>query len=345
MSKRKIIFDCDPGSDDAIAIMLAMFSEELDVLGITVVNGNRILPKTLENALRVVQFIDSKVPVYRGCENALVSKLIPYRKPNLPRITLNDCHGDFMPLPEAKIKAQQEHAVNFITRTLLESDGDITIVAVGPLTNIAMALRMEPSIEEKIKEIVIMGGAIAGGNASASAEFNFFADPESAKIVMDTSIPKVILPLDATWRACVTLEQCDELDRLDAPCTKFAAKMIRLRIQGLMVNDISEHNYELRHKENTVSSSILYRYDNTMAPVHDALAIAYLIDPTVVTEYFDAHVDIDIGAGLSDGRLVADYHNTRKSRENITAKVALNADASKFYEILKERLSKQQLTK
>ena len=343
--KKKIIFDCDPGSDDAIAIMLAMFSEELDVLGITVVNGNRILPKTLENALRVVQFIDSKVPVYRGCEHAIVSKLIPERKPKLPRVTLNDCHGDYMPLPEAKIKEEKEHAVNFITKTLLESDGDITLVCVGPLTNIAMALRMEPKIEEKIKEIVIMGGAIAAGNASESAEFNFFADPEAAKIVMDTTVKKVILPLDATWRACVTLDQCDELDTIGNPYTDFMAKMVRLRIEGLKVVDISDHNYELRHKKGTVGESILYRYDNTMAPVHDALAIAYVIDPTVVTEYFDAHVDIDIGAGLSDGRLVADYHNTRKDNKNIVAKVALNADADKFYNMLKERLIAHQLTK
>lgn len=340
MNKEKIILDCDPGSDDAIAIMLALFSDEIDLLGITVVNGNRILPKTLENTLRVKQFLNSNVPVYKGCENALVSKLIPTRKPNLPRVTLNDCHGDYMPLPEATITAEPKHAVNYLVETFMKSEGDITLVTVGPLTNVAMALRMEPRIEEKIKRMVIMGGGHASCNASATSEFNFYADPESAKIVMDTKIEKMILPLDATWRACVTLDQCDELEKIGTPAAKFAAKMIRLRIEGLKTNDVSEHNYNLRHTEGTVASKIMYRYDNNMAPVHDALAIAYVIDPTVVTEYFDAWVDIDIAGGLSDGRMVADVHNTRKNKEGIHDKVAINADSNKFYDTLKRALSR-----
>lgn len=339
MEKIKIILDCDPGSDDAIAIMLALFCEKIDVLGITVVNGNRILPKTIENALRVIQFLGSKVPVYRGCENALVSKLIPTRKPNLPRVTLNDCHGDYLPLEESKILPEKEHAVNYITRTLLESEGDITLVTVGPLTNIAMALRMEPKIESKIKKMVIMGGGHTGCNASATSEFNFFADPESAKIVMDTKIEKMILPLDATWRACVTLEQCDELEKIGTPAALFAAKMVKLRIEGLKVNDVSEHNYKLRHTEGSVGAALMYRYDNIMAPIHDALAVAYLIDEEVITEYFDANVDIDIAGGLSDGRMVADVHNTRKSNDKVFEKVAINADSLKFFEILKKYLA------
>ena len=150
--KKKIILDCDPGSDDAIAIMLALFSEKLDVLGITVVNGNRILPKTLENTLRMKQFLGSSVPVYAGCVEPLVCNLVPERKPELPRVTKNDCHGDYLKLPEATIGAEPQHAVNYLVDTLMESDGDITLVTVGPLTNIAMAIRMEPRIVGKIKE-------------------------------------------------------------------------------------------------------------------------------------------------------------------------------------------------
>lgn len=340
MQKEKIILDCDPGSDDAVAIMLALFNEKLDVLGICTVNGNRIVPKTTENALRVVQFLNSKVPVYRGCENALVSKLIPTRKPNLPRVTLNDCHGDYLKLPEATIKPEKKHAVNFLVDSFMESDGDITLVTVAPLTNVAMALRLEPRIEDKIKRIVIMGGGHTGCNASAAAEFNFFADPESAKIVMDTKIEKMILPLDATWRACVTSEQCRKLEEIGTPAARFAAQMVDLRIQNLMVNDVSEHNHQLRHTPGTVGSTVLYRYENDMAPIHDALAIAYLIDPTVITEYVDANVDIDISGGISDGRMVADVHNTKKSKDPVTAKVALNADSSKFTQILFDNLSK-----
>lgn len=343
VNKKRLILDCDPGSDDAVAIMLALFASDLDLLALTTVNGNRIVPKTTENALRIIQFMNSKVPVYRGCENPIICNQIPTRKPNLPRVTLNDCHGDFLPLPESKIKPENEHAVFFLVKTLMESEGDISVAAVGPLTNIAMALRIEPRIEEKIKELVIMGGAHSGANASASAEFNFYADPEAAKIVMDSKIPKVILPLDATWRACMTEEQCKEMNALGTPAAQLTAKLVQLRIDNLKVNDVSEHNYELRHTEGTVSANLLYRYDNHMAPIHDALAIAYLMDSSVITELVDANVDIDISGGLCDGRMVADIHNTKKFKDAITAKVALNADANKFVQILKDNLGKSQI--
>ena len=249
--------------------------------------------------------------------------------------------SDFLPLPEAKIQPQPEHAVFYLVRTLMESDGDIYVAATAPLTNIAMALRIEPRIAGKIKQLVIMGGAICGANASPSAEFNFYADPEAAKIVMDTDIPKVILPLDATWRACITEEQCQELAALGTPAAKFAATMSQKRIDNLKVNDISQHNFDLRHTPGTVASAVLYRYDNTMAPIHDALTIAYLIDPSVITEWVDANVDIEIMSGICDGRMVADIHNTKKGRDPVTARVALNADAAKFTAMLFENLGRK----
>ena len=339
--KKKVILDCDPGSDDAVAIMLAWFSDDIDLMAITTVNGNRIVPKTTENALRMVQFLHAGVPVYRGCGDPIICNEIPSRKPNLPRVTLNDCHGDILPLPEAKIQPQPEHAVFYLVRTLMESDGDIYVAATAPLTNIAMALRIEPRIAGKIKQLVIMGGAICGANASPSAEFNFYADPEAAKIVMDTDIPKVILPLDATWRACITEEQCQELAALGTSAAKFAATMSQKRIDNLKVNDISQHNFDLRHTPGTVASAVLYRYDNTMAPIHDALTIAYLIDPSVITEWVDANVDIEIMSGICDGRMVADIHNTKKGRDPVTARVALNADAAKFTAMLFENLGRK----
>lgn len=338
--KKKIILDCDPGSDDAIAIMLALFSEKLDVLGITVVNGNRILPKTLENTLRMKQFLGSSDPVYAGCVEPLVCNLIPERKPELPRVTKNDCHGDYLKLPEATINAEPQHAVNYLVDTLMESDGDITLVTVGPLTNIAMAIRMEPRIVGKIKEIVSMGGGHIACNISSSAEFNYWADPEAAKIVMDTPVPKVILPLDATWKACISYDEAKELERIGTPAAKFAAELAKLRIEGLKVNDVSEHNFELRHTPGTVAEKVLYRYDTDRAPIHDALAVAYCIDPSVVTELVDCNVDIDISLGLCDGRMVADVHNTLKGSAPVTAKVALNADSGKFVQMLFEHLSK-----
>jgi purine nucleosidase/ribosylpyrimidine nucleosidase len=341
---KKVILDCDPGTDDAIAMMLALFSPDLDVLGISVVNGNRIVEKTIENALRVVQFLESKVPVYRGCEHPLVCNLIPERKPGLPRITRNDSHGDYLNLPAARIKHQPEHAVFWLVDTLMKSDGDISVAAVGPLTNIAMALRIEPRLEDKIKELVIMGGGHTGCNSTGSAEFNFWADPEAAKIVMDTKIPKVILPLDATWRACITDQECDELIKLGTPAAIKAAEMVKLRIANLKVEDVSANNYNLRHTENTVSSKLLYRYENNMAPIHDALAVAYLIDPSVAEELVDANVDIDISGGLCDGRMVADVHNTKKLKDRVTCKVALNSSSKRFVELLFENLAKTKVT-
>lgn len=343
MAKEKFILDCDPGSDDAIAIMLALYSEKLQLKAITTVNGNRIVPKTTENALRVVEFLGADVPVYRGCENPIICNQIPTRKPNLPRVTLNDCHGDFLPMPEATIKPQPEHAVFFLVKAFMEATEPLTLVATGPLTNVAMALRIEPRLEEKIKKMVIMGGGHTGCNASAAAEFNFYADPEAAKIVMDSKIPKVILPLGATWRACITDEECEQLRALGTPAAEKAATLQMLRINNLKVNDVSPENYELRHTAGTVGEKVLYRYDNHMAPIHDALAVAYLIDPSVITELADANVDIDISGGICDGRMVADFHNTKKGAAPVTAKVALNADAKKFVALLMHNLGKKEL--
>lgn len=334
MSPLKTILDCDPGSDDAVAIMLAALSPDIDLLGIMVVNGNRILPKTLENALRVVQFLGQDIPVFAGAETALVSGLIKSRKPDLPRVTRNDSHGDYLQLPAATIKPQPTRAAQWIAETIMASADDISIVAVGPLTNIALALRLEPKIESKIRQLVIMGGGIAGSNASASAEFNFYADPESAKIVLGTAIPKMILPLDATWRACITLAQCADLRAIGTPWADYTADVVELRVRGLQVNDLSTHNSELRHTPGTVGQTLLYRYENDMAPIHDALAVAYLLDSDIVTEYIEANADIDIAGGIADGRLVVDLHNTKKGAAPLNANVALNADGQRFYELI-----------
>lgn len=345
MDKKKLILDCDPGSDDAIAIMLAHYAEELELVGITTVNGNRIVPKTTENALRVVQFLGADVPVYRGCEHPIICNQIPARKPALPRVTLNDCHGDFLPLPAAEIAPRPEHAVFYLVDAFMRAKEDISLACVGPLTNVAMALRIEPRLEEKIKELVIMGGGHAGCNASAAAEFNFYADPEAAKIVMDTKIPKVILPLDATWRACITDAECDRLAALGTPAAQKTAELVKLRIANLKVNDVSPGNDALRHRPGSVAEALLYRYENNMAPIHDALAVAYLIDPAVVTELADANVDIDISGGICDGRMVADVHNTKKSKDPVTAKVALNADAKRFVALLFEKFAKRDIAR
>ncbi|MGM1234325.1 nucleoside hydrolase, partial [Escherichia coli] len=175
MEKRKIILDCDPGHDDAIAIMMAAKHPAIDLLGITIVAGNQTLDKTLINGLNVCQKLEINVPVYAGMPQPIMRQ----------QIVADNIHGEtgldgpvFEPLTR---QAESTHAVKYIIDTLMASDGDITLVPVGPLSNIAVAMRMQPAILPKIHEIVLMGGAYGTGNFTPSAEFNIFADPEAAR--------------------------------------------------------------------------------------------------------------------------------------------------------------------
>lgn len=177
MEKRKIILDCDPGHDDAIAMMMAAKHPAIELLGITIVAGNQTLDKTLVNGLNVCQKLGIDVPVYAGMPRPIMRE----------QIVAADIHGEsgldgpvFEPLTK---KQEPVHAVSYIIDTLMASDGDITLVPVGPLTNIAVAMRMEPAIVSKIREIVLMGGAYGTGNVTPSAEFNVYADPEAARVV------------------------------------------------------------------------------------------------------------------------------------------------------------------
>ena len=198
MEKRKIILDCDPGHDDAIAIMMAAKHPAIDLLGITVVAGNQILEKNLVNTLNLCQKLGIDAPVYSGMKRPIMRE----------QIIAANIHGDtgldgpvFGPL---HLKAQPEHAVKFIIDTLMESDGDITLVPVGPLSNIAVAMRMEPAIVPKIREIVLMGGAYGTGNTTPSAEFNIYADPEAARVVFTSGVPIVMMGLDLTNQTACT---------------------------------------------------------------------------------------------------------------------------------------------
>ena len=192
MDRRKVILDCDPGHDDAVNILLAGRSPKLELLGITTVGGNQLLEKTTINALRVCQHLNIDVPVYQGCGQAMIRE----------RVTSPEIHGEsgldgpvFAPLNRS---AEKEHAVNYLTRTLMASDGDITLVPTGPLTNIAMAMRMEPKITSKIREIVLMGGCYQLGNVTPAAEFNIYADADAASVVFHSGVPIVMVGLDVT---------------------------------------------------------------------------------------------------------------------------------------------------
>lgn len=308
----KIILDVDTGTDDAVALMTAALSPEIELVGATTVNGNTHVESTTENTLRVLEWIGMpRVPVHRGMSR-------PLARPQATQVNpASRIHGDLLDLPAATIRAAEGHAVDWLIDTLLASAGDITLVPVGPLTNIAMAIQKEPRILEKIPEIVIMGGAHDHGNSTASAEFNIWLDPEAAHVVVNCGRPIRMVPLDATHRALVSLEDCRALRALGTPAGEAAARFTEKRIDG----------YDATQPMHRAGA----------APVHDALAVCAIIDPSVITTHF-IPVDVETGGELSVGRTVCDFRF--RSRRPANVHFAMDADEPKFVRMLLEILGR-----
>lgn len=317
MEKKKVILDVDTGTDDAIAIMTAVMSETLEVLGVCAVNGNRGIDFTTENTLRVVEYLGKDIPVFRGCSLPMVVSLtegrredIPYKGPKDPQ---DNVHGDYLDLPPATIQEQPVSAVRWLVDTLMASEGDITLIPVGPLTNIAMALRIEPRIAQKIKRIVIMGGGCREVNITPTAEFNFWIDPEAAKIVFDCGCDILVVPLDATHAAAVSIRTAEALERKGTKPATLTARIIRQRQNA-------------------------YKHWQPMAdidsvPVHDALAVCAVLDESVLGPVVETYADVDIGKGAADGMSIFDLDNRYKDRKK-NVKVALGADPERFADML-----------
>ncbi len=321
----KVILDVDTGTDDAIAIMAALKSPDLEVLGICSVNGNRGVEYTTENTLRVVEYMEAAhVPVHKGCALPMVVSLTPGRRKEIPYTGPEDpednVHGDYVELPPATITAAPENAASWLVRTLMESDGDITLIPVGPLTNIAMALRLEPAIAPKIKRIVLMGGGYREVNITPTSEFNFWIDPEAAKIVIDSGCDITIVPLDATHAAAVSIDDARELR---ATGTKGA----------VAAADIIEHRWNAYKNWQPMA-------DINTVPVHDALAVCAVINPDVLKDVVSVHVDVDISGGASDGQCICDV-GKRYKHDVPNAKVACGADKELFASMLKEILGRK----
>ena len=317
MEKKKVILDVDTGTDDAIAIMTAVMSENLEVLGVCAVNGNRGIDFTTENTLRVIEYLGKDIPVFRGCSLPMVVSLtegrredIPYKGPKDPQ---DNVHGDYIDLPPATIQEQPVSAVRWLVDTLMASEGDITLIPVGPLTNIAMALRIEPRIAQKIKRIVIMGGGCREVNITPTAEFNFWIDPEAAKIVFDCGCDILVVPLDATHAAAVSIRTAEALERKGTKPATLTARIIRQRQNA-------------------------YKHWQPMAdidsvPVHDALAVCAVLDESVLGPVVETYADVDIGKGAADGMSIFDLDNRYKDRKK-NVKVALGADPERFADML-----------
>jgi inosine-uridine nucleoside N-ribohydrolase len=308
---RKLILDVDTGTDDAVAVMLAALHPALDLIGCTTVNGNIPVQSCTDNTLRVLDHIGrSQIPVYEGLARPLVRLDFPV--PRRERDHAGRYHPDVLPVPPPVSRKQDVGAVEFLIETFRAATEEIVLVPVGPLTNIAAALALDPGFSARVPEIVVMGGSHALGNVTPSAEFNIWADPEAASMVFAAGFEKLTLvTLDATHRALITRAQCEELDSLGTPAGQAAAAFIGHRI---IVHDT--------HQKQDVPHS---------TPVHDALAVGAVIDPSLIATR-KLHVAVETHGPLTVGRTVIDTHF--RGGEPPNAEVAFDADAARFFDLL-----------
>lgn len=307
----KIILDVDTGTDDAVALMVAALSPDIELIAATAVHGNTNIDNTTENTLRVLDHIGrSDIPVFRGQSK-------PMLRPQGDRGMAAVIHRELLDLPAATTAARPQHAVDWLVETYMASDGDITLVPVGPLTNIALALLKEPRIAERIPEIVIMGGAHESGNRTASAEYNFWVDPEAAQIVVDCGRPIRMVALDATHRATVSLADCARLRSLGTPAADACASIVEQRIDGYNATQ---------------------PMDGATAPVHDALAVCAIIDPAVITTRL-IRVDVETTSPLAAGRTICDVRPNPVGTPNVD--FAFDADGPRFVEMLFDILGRK----
>lgn len=312
----KLILDVDTGTDDAVAIMMAELSPCLDLLACTTVRGNLPVDDTTHNTLAVLDHIGaSDVPVYRGLDRALVPLHVPDMSKRAAAGTQR-MHPASLGLDAPRSRQQPDAAVEFLVETLRSTTERITLVPVAPLTNIAAALTCDPTIVDAVAEIVIMGGAHAFGNVTPAAEANIWHDPHAADVVFQAGFERLVMvPLDATHMALIDQAQAEELTELGTPAATAASDFISHRIK---VHDTSQPQ-PIPHS----------------AAVHDAVCIAYLLDPEVLDlEHF--HVGIETTGQRTYGRTVIDVR--RRGAEAPNAYVAMGADRQRFFELLRDCL-------
>lgn len=308
---RKVILDVDTGTDDAVSIMFAALRPELDLVGVTTVAGNVPIEHTTDNTLRVLDWIGrSDVPVFQGLARP-VGRLGPPSAKHFADDSEQDPHGTTLDVPPAHSVRQATGAVEYLVETLRATTEPLTLVPSGPLGNIATMLAVDPSLTEAVEEIVIMGGGHAVSNVTPSAEFNVWADPEAAHVVLTAGFPRLtLITLDATHDALITRDACTALDRLGTPAGVAAARFVGRRIDAYA--DVTGHH---------------------SAPVHDVLCTAYLVRPEVITTRH-LHVDVATADPLTVGRTVIDTR--ADSRATPTAHVACTADAALLTALLTE---------
>src|SRR5688572_22542757 len=314
MTLKRILIDADPGIDDACAILLALASPELSLEGLSIVHGNCSLEQGTINGMAILELANARhVPVAKGCALPLVQ----------PSLLAPETHGDtglgYAKLPAPRTSPIRQHGVDFLIEQILKSPGEITLLAIGPLTNVALAIRQEPRVVEALKEIIIMGGALRyEGNTTALAEFNTYVDPHAAHIVYHAGIPTTLVPLDVTYHCILTPADVSRLLRTDSPVTKFVAESTRFYM---------EFHDEYQKIEGCV--------------INDPLALALTFAPELCT-YRELPVDVDLSGGISMGKTVADFYNYGKKPANM--RVALGVQSRDFMDLFVERIERLALS-
>jgi purine nucleosidase len=307
---KHIIVDTDPGIDDSLAFLLALASPEVVVDGITTIHGNASTAQVTKNALSILELAKgSHVPVYKGCDLPLVQ----------PSLLGPETHGDtglgYAVLPDPQTQAQAGHGSDFIIDHIMAHPGEITLVALGPLTNVALAIRKEPRIIQNVKEVFIMGGAIKHqGNTTPLAEFNTYVDPHSAHMVFHSGMPMILTPLDVTYQCIFLKEDLDRLLKIDSPITKF-------------ISDATRFYMEFHDEYQKIDGCV----------INDPMTLALTYMPEIC-DYQDLYVDVDISTGVGLGNTFGDFYNYDKKSPNM--KVALDVRPRMFMELFLERMEK-----
>lgn len=306
----KVIIDCDPGHDDAVALLLAARAENIDLLGVTTVAGNSELHHTTVNARKVLDFAGlTDVPVFAGAAKPLMRDLF--------RLTGVAIHGEDglggPVIPEPQTPIENESALSFLIRKIKASEEKVVLIATGPLTNVALAFMADPTIKEKIDRLIIMGGAVyTEGNVTSAAEFNIFVDPEAAKVVFQSGVPIYLVSLDATMKALFKEEDIEALRAQEDEVSVLVAELM-----DFFANSHLEH---FKVKE---------------APIHDALCVAILLDEDLVN-FQHTYVDISLHDPLTLGETVADLWGITEHEKN--AYISTDVDRERFVELVKSHM-------
>ncbi|MBD0268241.1 MAG: nucleoside hydrolase [Cyanobacteria bacterium Co-bin8] len=310
MTALPLIIDCDPGVDDAIALLLALASPEaLNLLGITTVAGNVPLSLTQQNALKICELAGRpEVPIFAGCPRPLLR----------PLLTAEHVHGttglEGVTLPNPSMSLQPQHGVAFLMERLTQTERPITLATLGPLTNIAVALIQEPAIANQIERIVVMGGAITQGNVTPAAEFNIYVDPHAAQVVFEAGLDLTLISLDVTHQVLTTPERLERIRAINTPVSAAAADLLAY-----------------------YGTADAKRYGLPGAPLHDPCVIAYLLAPHLFSGRA-LRVDIEVNSPLTLGQTLVDRWQSTGQPPN--AQVIEQVDADGLYDLLINQLAK-----